>query len=154
MEFKNNRKLVKSMYLDLINGHSRFSWKYIWKIKVPFKIIFFLCGSFIEKLVILTKDNLARWSWTAVRSVVFVTRIKLLNIYLSQVLQTCSYYLFLSQNLVLWLFSLFFRDIRYFNSLTTEAGQQKVEMLSCYSKKQKQKTRRSKLNKARIGLKK
>jgi hypothetical protein len=32
---------VKSMYLDLMNGHTRFLWKYLWKIKVPLKIKIF-----------------------------------------------------------------------------------------------------------------
>jgi uncharacterized integral membrane protein len=50
--------LVKSMYVDIMNGHTVFLKIYFWKIKVPLKIGF-LCGFFIKK-VILTKDNLAK----------------------------------------------------------------------------------------------
>ena len=40
---------VKSMYLDFMNGHTRFLKKYIWKIKVPLKSRF-SCGFYTEKL--------------------------------------------------------------------------------------------------------
>ena len=49
---------VKSMYLDMLNGHTRFFRKYIWKIKVPLKIRIFMW--FLQRKVILTKDNLAK----------------------------------------------------------------------------------------------
>ena len=49
---------VKSMYLDLLNNQSRFSSKYIWKIKVPLKIKIFML--LLQRRVILTKDNLAK----------------------------------------------------------------------------------------------
>jgi hypothetical protein len=39
---------VKSMYIDLMNGHTRFLRKYLWKLKFPLKIKN-LCGSFIIK---------------------------------------------------------------------------------------------------------
>jgi hypothetical protein len=67
----------------------------------------------------------------------------------------CSYYLLLSQNLFLTItfypspFSL--KDIRSYNSFTAEVGLQKVEIIL---QKQKQKTRRSKLNETLIVLKK
>jgi hypothetical protein len=33
---------VKSMYLDLMNGHSVYLRKYLWKIKIPLKIKIFM----------------------------------------------------------------------------------------------------------------
>jgi hypothetical protein len=33
---------VKSMYLDLMNGYTRFLRKYLWKIKIMLKIIFYV----------------------------------------------------------------------------------------------------------------
>jgi hypothetical protein len=50
--------LVKSMYADIMNGHTVFLKKYLWKIKVPLKIRIFMW--FLYKNVILTKDNLAK----------------------------------------------------------------------------------------------
>jgi hypothetical protein len=52
---------VKSMYLDLLDGHTIFLKKYIWKIKVPLKIRIFMW--FLHKKVILTKDNLKKRNW-------------------------------------------------------------------------------------------
>jgi hypothetical protein len=52
---------VKSMYLDLLDGHTIFLKKYIWKIKVPLKIRIFMW--FVFKKVILTKDNLVKRNW-------------------------------------------------------------------------------------------
>ena len=49
------------MYLHLINSQPPFRHKIIWKIKVPLKIKIFLW--FLQKEVILTKDNLARKNW-------------------------------------------------------------------------------------------
>jgi hypothetical protein len=49
---------VKSMYLDYLNGHTKFLKKYIWKMKVPLKIKIFMW--FLNRKVILTKDNLAK----------------------------------------------------------------------------------------------
>ena len=49
---------VHSMYLHLINTHTPFRHKKIQKIKVPLKIKIFLW--FLQKQVVLTKDNLAR----------------------------------------------------------------------------------------------
>jgi hypothetical protein len=34
--------MVKSMYLDLLDGHTVFLKKYIWKMKVPLKIRIFM----------------------------------------------------------------------------------------------------------------
>ena len=49
------------MYLHLINSQPPFRHKKIWKINVPLKIKIFLW--FLQKEVILTKDNLARKNW-------------------------------------------------------------------------------------------
>jgi hypothetical protein len=35
---------VKSMCADMLNGHTRYLRKYLWKIKIPLKIKY-LCGS-------------------------------------------------------------------------------------------------------------
>ena len=53
--------MVRSMYLHLINTHTPFGHKEIWKIKVPLKIKIFLW--FLQKEVVLTKDNLSRKNW-------------------------------------------------------------------------------------------
>jgi hypothetical protein len=49
---------VKSMYNDLLSGHTVSLKKHIWKLKVPLKIKIFMW--FLHKKVILTKDNLAK----------------------------------------------------------------------------------------------
>jgi hypothetical protein len=49
---------VKSMYLDFLNGQTRYLRKYIWKLKIPLKIKIFM--RFIHKKVTLTKDNLRK----------------------------------------------------------------------------------------------
>jgi hypothetical protein len=52
---------VKSMYLEYMNGHTKYLHRYIWKIKVPLKIKIFMW--FFHKKVILTKDNILKRSW-------------------------------------------------------------------------------------------
>jgi hypothetical protein len=52
---------VKSMYLDYMNGHTKYLKKYIWKMKVPLKIKIFMW--FFHRKVILTKDNLLERNW-------------------------------------------------------------------------------------------
>jgi hypothetical protein len=52
---------VRSLYHDLINGHTIFLKKYLWKIKVPLKIKIFMW--FVHRKEILTKDNLAKRNW-------------------------------------------------------------------------------------------
>jgi hypothetical protein len=52
---------VKSMYLDFLNGHTKFLKRYIWKIKVPLKIRIFMW--FLHRKVILIKDNLLKRNW-------------------------------------------------------------------------------------------
>jgi hypothetical protein len=75
---------VKSMYLDLMNGHTRFLRKYLWKIKVPLKIKIFMW--FLSNRVLLTKDNLAKRKWIGCQKCCFVTIMKLLIICFSIVL--------------------------------------------------------------------
>ena len=60
---------VKSMYADLMNGHTRFLHKYLWKLKVPLKINIFMW--FLHRKVLLTKDNLAKRNWTGCTKCVF-----------------------------------------------------------------------------------
>jgi hypothetical protein len=52
---------VKSMYEDLMNGHTTFLCKYLWRLKIPLKIKFFMW--FLNSKVLLTKDNLAKRNW-------------------------------------------------------------------------------------------
>lgn len=59
---------VRSMYLHLINMDPPFRHKKIWKIKVPLKIKIFLW--FLQRGVLLTKDNLARKNWKDSRNCV------------------------------------------------------------------------------------
>jgi hypothetical protein len=49
------------MYLDLLNEQARYLWKYIWKLKIPLKIK--ICMWFLNKKVILTKDNPRKRNW-------------------------------------------------------------------------------------------
>lgn len=60
---------VKSMYLDQMNGHTRFLYKYLWKLKVPLKIKIFMW--FLKNKVLLTKDNLAKRNWNGCQKFVF-----------------------------------------------------------------------------------
>jgi hypothetical protein len=60
---------VKSMYADLMNGHTVFLRKYIWKLKVPLKVKIFMW--FLFHKVILTKDNLAKRNWTGCKKCAF-----------------------------------------------------------------------------------
>ena len=53
---------VKSMYEDLMNDHTPFLRKYLWKLKIPLKIKKFMW--FLKSKVLLTKDNLAKRNWT------------------------------------------------------------------------------------------
>ena len=49
------------MYLDLINDQPKCMHKFIWKMKVPLKIKFFMW--LLHRKVILTKDNLIKRNW-------------------------------------------------------------------------------------------
>jgi hypothetical protein len=57
------------MYVDIMNGHTVFLKKYIWKMKVPLKIKIFMW--FLHQKVILTKDNLAKRNWTGCKKCAF-----------------------------------------------------------------------------------
>jgi hypothetical protein len=59
---ENGKFSVKSFYVDLMNDHTVFLKKYIWRLKVPLKIRIFMW--FLHKKVLLTKDNLAKRKWT------------------------------------------------------------------------------------------
>jgi hypothetical protein len=52
---------VKSMYIDYMDDHIKYLHKYFWKIKVPLKIKLFIL--FLNKKVLLTKDNLIKRKW-------------------------------------------------------------------------------------------
>ena len=60
---------VKSMYADYMNGHTIFLRKYLWKLRIPLKINFFLW--FLNRRVLLTKDNLIKRRWTGCKKCVF-----------------------------------------------------------------------------------
>jgi len=57
----NGQFTVHSMYLHMINQNTPFSHKLIWKLKIPLKIKIFLW--YLQKWVILTKDNLIKRNW-------------------------------------------------------------------------------------------
>jgi hypothetical protein len=52
---------VKSYYVDLLNQHTIFLRKYIWKLKIPLKIEIFMWS--LHQKVILIKDNLGKHNW-------------------------------------------------------------------------------------------
>ena len=52
---------IKSMYEDLMNDHTVFLRKYLWKLKIPLKIKIFMW--FLQNKVLLTKDNLVKRNW-------------------------------------------------------------------------------------------
>jgi hypothetical protein len=60
---------VKSMYTDIMNGHTVYLKKYIWKLKVPLKIRIFMW--FLQQKVILTKDNLSKRNWHGCKKCAF-----------------------------------------------------------------------------------
>jgi hypothetical protein len=62
--------MVKSMYLDLMNGHTRFLLKYLWKIEIPLKIEIFMW--FLNNKVLLTKDNLVKTKMEGKSDVLFL----------------------------------------------------------------------------------
>jgi hypothetical protein len=70
---------VRSMYLHLLNQHAPFRHTFIWKLKVPLEIKIFLW--YLQRGIILTKDNLARKNWKGVRSVAFAMLMKQSSIY-------------------------------------------------------------------------
>ena len=60
---------VKSMYAEYMNGHTPFLRKYLWKMKVPLKIKIFMW--FVNRKVILTRDNLIKRNWNGDKKCVF-----------------------------------------------------------------------------------
>jgi hypothetical protein len=60
----------ESMYLDLMNSHTRFPSKYLWKLKIPLKIKIFMW--FLNRKVLLTKNNLVNVIGMCVKNVAFV----------------------------------------------------------------------------------
>jgi hypothetical protein len=60
---------VKSMYEDLMNDHTTYLRKYLWKMKIPLKIKIFMW--FLSNKVLLTKDNLAKRQWNGCTKCVF-----------------------------------------------------------------------------------
>ena len=53
---------VRSFYLHLLDSQPPFRHKMIWKLKIPLKIKIFLW--FLQRGILLTKDNLAKNNWT------------------------------------------------------------------------------------------
>ena len=53
---------VRSLYLHLLDRQPPFRHKMIWKLKTPLKIKIFLW--FLQREILLTKDNLAKKNWT------------------------------------------------------------------------------------------
>jgi hypothetical protein len=58
------------MYEDLMNIHSDVPTKYLWKLKIPLKIKFFM-WFLNKKKVLLTKDNLAKRKWNGCKKCCF-----------------------------------------------------------------------------------
>jgi hypothetical protein len=58
---KNGLFTVRSMYLHAVDTHPPFQHKKIWKWKLSLKIKIFIW--FLQKGVVLTKDNLAKKNW-------------------------------------------------------------------------------------------
>ena len=59
---RHNHFIVQSMYEFLINQCTLFRNKFIWKLKILLKIKIFIW--YLQRGVILTKDNLAKRNWT------------------------------------------------------------------------------------------
>ena len=75
---------IKSMYEGLINGHTKYLCKYLWKVKIPHKIrafIWFLSRKCCRQRVTLLKE-----SGKDVRKLSYVTRMRQLSICSSLVL--------------------------------------------------------------------
>ena len=60
---------VSSMYSDFMHGHNPFLRKYLWKLKVCLKIKIFMW--FVQRKVVLTKDNLIRRHWAGSKKCAF-----------------------------------------------------------------------------------
>jgi hypothetical protein len=77
------------MYLHLLNQHALFHHKCIWKLKIPFKIKIFFW--YLQRGIILTKDNLTMKNWKWSRSVAFAILMKQSNIYFLIVIMLSKY---------------------------------------------------------------
>ena len=58
---QNGMFTVKSMYEDLMDGHTRFLRTCLWNLKIQLKIKVFMW--FLDRKVLLMKDNLAKRKW-------------------------------------------------------------------------------------------
>jgi hypothetical protein len=65
------------MYLDLMDDHTRFLRKYMWKLKIPLKIK--VCMWFLSNKVLLTKDNLAKRKWNECQNCCFCDSAEIVN---------------------------------------------------------------------------
>jgi hypothetical protein len=74
---KNGVFTVRSVNLDALDIHPPFQHRKIWKWKIPLKIKIFLW--FLQKGVILTKDNLAKKNWKGSQKFVCYNLNKLYN---------------------------------------------------------------------------
>jgi len=63
---------VRSMYLHLMDTQPPFVHRNIWKIKIPLKVKIFLW--FLQRGVILTKDNLTRKNWKGSQKCIYCNR--------------------------------------------------------------------------------
>jgi hypothetical protein len=63
---------VKSMYIDLMQGHTIFLRKYLWKLKIPLKSKIFMW--FLNNKVLLTKDNLVKRNWKSCQKCCFCNK--------------------------------------------------------------------------------
>jgi hypothetical protein len=61
---------TKSYYAELLNGHTQYLRKYLWKMKVPLKIRIFLW--FLHRKELLTKDNLIKRKWIGCKKCIFL----------------------------------------------------------------------------------
>jgi hypothetical protein len=66
---------VRSLYHHLIDTNPPFQHRKIWKVRIPLKIKIFLW--FVQKGVVLTKDNMARKA----KNVLVVTGMRISNTY-------------------------------------------------------------------------
>jgi hypothetical protein len=69
--------MVKSLYLDLMNGHTRFLRKYLRKLKISFKIKIFTW--FLNNKVFLTKDNLVKHNWNGCQECCFCDSLEIVQ---------------------------------------------------------------------------
>jgi hypothetical protein len=66
---------IHSMCLALISNGSIIRNTLIWRLKIPLKIKIFMW--YLQKEVVLTKDNLAKRNWNGEKNVVFAMKMRL-----------------------------------------------------------------------------